>query len=77
MGGDWKLQEQAWWMMGKETFGDKVRSIIAGIGWRVFLWGIKMSEDEYITAIAQEGIRGYLEAQAGDNARYYGQADAV
>lgn len=52
--------------MGKQTFFQWVKEKIGGIGFRVFLWSIEMTQDEYISAIAQEGIDGYLDSFIAD-----------
>lgn len=40
--------------MDKETFLEKIRSFIGGFGFRVFLWSIKMTQDEYLKEISHE-----------------------
>ena len=40
--------------MAQETFFDKVRDFIGGIAWAVFLWSIKMTEDEYLDSVVRE-----------------------
>ena len=33
--------------MGEETLLDKVRSIIGAFAWKIFLWSIEMTAEEY------------------------------
>ena len=40
--------------MAQETFFDKVREFIGSIAWSIFLWSIRMSEDEYLDAVVRE-----------------------
>lgn len=37
--------------MGKKTIGMIIRDTLGGIGWRLFLWSIKMTEEKYFEAI--------------------------
>lgn len=37
--------------MGTPSLWDKVRMLIGDIAWRVFLWSIRMSQDEYIALL--------------------------
>lgn len=46
--------------MAQPTFLDKVRDWIGGIAWDVFLWSIRMTEDEYHAAILEDARREYL-----------------
>ena len=40
--------------MAQETFFDKVREFIGSIAWSIFLWSIRMSEDEYLNAVVNQ-----------------------
>ena len=40
--------------MAQETFFDKVREFIGSIAWSIFLWSIRMSEDEYLDSVVRE-----------------------
>ena len=40
--------------MGKQSFFSKVREWIGGIGFDIFLWSIRMTEEEYCDAIDRE-----------------------
>lgn len=40
--------------MGKRTIWSWVRGIIGGLGWKVFIWSLPMTEDEYREAIYQQ-----------------------
>jgi len=40
--------------MGKQTFPDRVREFIVGIGWSIFLWSIRMTQDEYIDSVIRD-----------------------
>ena len=33
--------------MGKQSIVDKVKDFIAGIGWKLFLWGSEFTAEEY------------------------------
>lgn len=33
--------------MGESTFLDKVRDFIGGVAWRVYLWSIRMNDEQY------------------------------
>jgi hypothetical protein len=35
--------------MNQPTFWDNVRYFIGAIAWKVFLWSIRMSEDQYLS----------------------------
>ena len=41
--------------MGNQPFFTRVREWIGGIGFDVFLWSIRMSEEEYLNIITTEG----------------------
>lgn len=40
--------------MGKQSFWSKVREFIGVIGWKVFLWSIRRTQDQYLDEIAEE-----------------------
>ena len=40
--------------MGKQSLLDRVREWIGGVAFRVFLWSIRMTQDQYIDAIVEE-----------------------
>lgn len=40
--------------MGKETLKDKIFRLIAKIGWKLFIIGIRMTEEEYWEQIKQQ-----------------------
>ncbi len=40
--------------MGKFNLFEKLRELIAGISFSVFLWAAKLSEDEYFTSIYEQ-----------------------
>ena len=33
--------------MGKQSLKDKIKEFITGIAFKVFLWGIEMTDDQY------------------------------
>ncbi len=37
--------------MGEPSIADKVREFIGDIAWRVFLWSIRMTDEEYDHAV--------------------------
>jgi cytochrome c-type biogenesis protein CcmH/NrfF len=39
--------------MGKDSFFDKARSIIAKVSFSIFLWSIQMTDDEYWRSVAE------------------------
>jgi len=41
--------------MGKQSLLDSVREWIGGVAFRVFLWSIRMAQDEYLDAVVAEG----------------------
>ena len=41
--------------MAQETFFDKVRDWLGGIGFNLFLWSIRMTADEYLDMVSTEG----------------------
>jgi len=41
--------------MAQETFIEKVRDWIGGIGFNVFLWSIRMTADEYLDMVSTVG----------------------
>jgi|SoiMetStandDraft_2_1073263.scaffolds.fasta_scaffold94811_2 hypothetical protein len=40
--------------MGKQTFIDKIKDFIAGMGWQLFLWGNDLTKEEYWNAIYEQ-----------------------
>lgn len=47
--------------MDKETAWQWIKEKIGGIGFRVFLWSVGMTQDEYLAAIEQQGVMAYLD----------------
>jgi nitrogen fixation-related uncharacterized protein len=45
--------------MGKQTLLGYLREWIGGIGFRVFLWSIRSTQDEYIEMILEDARREY------------------
>jgi hypothetical protein len=41
--------------MGNQSFFDKVREWLGGIAFRIFLWSVRMTQDEYLDAVAFPG----------------------
>ena len=46
--------------MTKPTLFDTIREWIGGIAFHVFLWSIRMTEDEYIDIILEDRRREWL-----------------
>jgi hypothetical protein len=44
-------------VMGTQSFLASVREFIGGIGWHVFLWSIKMTDEEYIDAVIRDNAQ--------------------
>lgn len=42
--------------MGKLTFLDKIRNIIGKVAWKVFLWSIQMTQDNYWSIICDQEL---------------------
>jgi hypothetical protein len=40
--------------MGNPTIWDKLREWIGGIAWDVFIWSLRMTEDQYLDAIYRQ-----------------------
>ena len=40
--------------MGKMTLLDKLRDLLGRYGWRIFLWSIEMTEEEYWKEIYEQ-----------------------
>ena len=40
--------------MGKFNIFNKIRELIAGISFSIFLWAVGLSEDEYFTSIYEQ-----------------------
>jgi hypothetical protein len=40
--------------MGKETLIDKLFSMVAHIGWRLFSFGSRLTEEEYLEQVKQQ-----------------------
>jgi len=40
--------------MGKETIKEKIKEKIASIGWKMFLWGSNMTDEEYWKSIYEQ-----------------------
>ena len=47
--------------MIKQTLWEVVRMFIGDIGWSVFLWSIKMTQDQYINYVQNGGEYGGIE----------------
>jgi nitrogen fixation-related uncharacterized protein len=45
--------------MGKQTLFDRLREWVGGVGFRVFLWSIRATQDEYIEMILEDARREY------------------
>jgi hypothetical protein len=44
--------------MAQEFFLDKVRNFIGHIAWVIFLWSIRMNQDQYLDSVVREsGLR--------------------
>ena len=43
--------------MGKYTFFDALREWIRHISWKIFLWSIEMTADEYLTSVETDSIK--------------------
>ncbi len=41
-------------IMGKFNLFEKLRKLIAGISFSIFLWAVRMSEDEYFLSIYEQ-----------------------
>lgn len=54
--------------MGEPSFRFKVRMFIGGIGWRLFLWSIKMTQDEYFECVIEDARR---EAMSEKNSAWF------
>ena len=48
--------------MGKQSFFSALKEKVGGLAFRVFCWSIGMTGEQYITALSNEAVRGYLEA---------------
>ena len=48
--------------MRKQSFFSALKEKIGDLAFRIFCWSIEMTEEQYITALANEATRGYLEA---------------
>ena len=44
--------------MDKQSFFNNIRQLLGRIAWRVFLWSIKMTQEEYIAEILRENHDG-------------------
>jgi len=40
--------------MGEETLFDKIRNLIGSVSWRIFLWSVKMTANQYRKAIYEQ-----------------------
>lgn len=40
--------------MGKSTLLETIKDWISSIGWKMFIWGINMTEDEYFNSIFKQ-----------------------
>jgi hypothetical protein len=43
--------------MSKYTFWDTLREWIRHISWKIFLWSIEMTADEYLTSVETDSIK--------------------
>ena len=50
--------------MGKQSMLDRVREWVGGVGFRVFLWSIRATQDEYIEMILEDARREYQSEKA-------------
>jgi hypothetical protein len=46
--------------MGKPSLANRLREWIGGIGFRIFLWSMEMTQDEYIEQILEDAHREYV-----------------
>jgi hypothetical protein len=51
--------------MAKQTFFEKVREWIGGVGFLIFLWSIRMRQDEYLDSVFRESVQASVETCAG------------
>lgn len=63
--------------MGKQSLWSRVKELIGGVAFDVFCWSIGMTQEQYITAISQEAIRGYLDAESDYLAPQESKLDAL
>lgn len=42
--------------MGQPSFFDNVRDRISGIAWRVYLWGVRMTEAEFLAEHERQAV---------------------
>lgn len=40
--------------MGKLRILDRIRNVVGSIAWKVFLWSIRMTEDEYFEEVYKQ-----------------------
>lgn len=40
--------------MGKKTFFNKIKQYVSSIGWKLFIWGLDISEEDYWERIYQQ-----------------------
>jgi hypothetical protein len=88
VGGDWQLQEQAWWMMpyrvkivsNVDIYLPVTCYVCGKVGFHRLHKpdGWRMATSEHLTnAICLDCYNTPAPTEADDAARYYGQADAV
>ena len=47
--------------MGKESLFDRIRRWIGHLAWVIFLWSIRMTEEQYMDAQDKEVMRRHLQ----------------
>ena len=40
--------------MGKLSFVDEIKQYLSGIGWKMFIWGLGISQEEYWSRIYEQ-----------------------
>ena len=50
--------------MGNQTIVEKIKAIISNAAWRVFLWSLNMTAEEYWTAVYEQ--EKYIRSAAFD-----------
>lgn len=56
--------------MGELTLLERIREWIGGIGWRVFLWGSKRTEEEYYATL-RESFENECELKAHEETEFW------
>jgi len=57
--------------MSQPSFFDNVREFIAGLAWHVYLWGARMSEEEFLAEHERQAVEQSVQADGALARAFY------